>query len=161
MTISKEAMGRLLLEASTGMHGEVAKQLCDAWAEMAAQAITHQQLRDAAQAPVEIVLQQNGAAHQPGPALEAAEKARALRDALSTSPIAKPERVRHVVSGREYDLLGDAMMQTDTPVSDMHLCRLYRGDDGRYWVRPVHEFSVRFVTIAPPSTPTQPKDPQS
>lgn len=33
--MDKEAMGRLILEASTGMHGDVAKQLSDAWTEMA------------------------------------------------------------------------------------------------------------------------------
>lgn len=33
----KSAMGRLLLEASTGLHGSVAERLCDAWCEMASQ----------------------------------------------------------------------------------------------------------------------------
>lgn len=33
--MDKEAMGRLILEASTGMHGDVAKHLSDAWTEMA------------------------------------------------------------------------------------------------------------------------------
>ncbi len=35
--MDKEAMGRLILEASTGMHGDVAKQLSDAWAGMASE----------------------------------------------------------------------------------------------------------------------------
>jgi len=34
----KEAMGRLILEASTGMHGDAAKQLADAWAVQAHEA---------------------------------------------------------------------------------------------------------------------------
>ena len=36
--MSKEAMGRLILEASTGMHGDVAKQLSVAWCDMASRA---------------------------------------------------------------------------------------------------------------------------
>jgi hypothetical protein len=36
--MNKEAMGRLILEASTGMHGDVAKQLVDAWAAQAEEA---------------------------------------------------------------------------------------------------------------------------
>lgn len=44
--MSKEAMGRLILEASTGMHGDVAKRLSDAWAVIA------EQLR----APIDMVL---------------------------------------------------------------------------------------------------------
>lgn len=36
--MSKEAMGRLVLEASAGLHGKVAERLADAWAEMSSQA---------------------------------------------------------------------------------------------------------------------------
>lgn len=36
--MNKEAAGRLMLEASTGTHGDVAKQLADAWSEMAEKA---------------------------------------------------------------------------------------------------------------------------
>ena len=35
--MSKAVVGRLILEASTGMHGEEAKILSDAWADMAQQ----------------------------------------------------------------------------------------------------------------------------
>lgn len=35
--MNKEATGRLILEASTGAHGDVAKQLVDAWSEMASE----------------------------------------------------------------------------------------------------------------------------
>lgn len=61
----------------------------------------------------------------------------------------KPERVRHVVSGRLYNLIGDATVQSDSPLTDMTQVRLYRGNDGKYWVRPIREFSARFVAAEP------------
>lgn len=33
--MNKETTGRLILEASTGMHGDVAKRLAQAWTELA------------------------------------------------------------------------------------------------------------------------------
>ena len=49
-------------------------------------------------------------------------------------------RVRHIKRGSEYDVLGQAMLQTSTPLTDMETMIVYRGDDGQMWVRPVSEF---------------------
>lgn len=56
-----------------------------------------QAIRDAAQALIDIVMQQCGATHLAGPAFEAAEKARALRVALSAPQPTADERVAELV----------------------------------------------------------------
>jgi hypothetical protein len=66
------------------------------------------------------------------------------------------ERVRHLKRGTEYEVLGDGLVQTDTPLKDYDKVVVYQS--GEYiWVRPVSEFrDGRFETIAAaPPPPAQ------
>lgn len=57
-------------------------------------------------------------------------------------------RVRHIKRGSEYDVIGEATLQTSTPLEDMRLMVVYRADDGKLWVRPKSEFEDgRFVDV--------------
>lgn len=54
---------------------------------------------------------------------------------------------RHTKSQTDYSLIGNALIQTDTPLTDMAQVYVYQGEDGRMWVRPVEEFDARFKRI--------------
>lgn len=60
------------------------------------------------------------------------------------------ERVRHVRRGTSYDVVGGAIAQASTgPIQDGAEVVVYRGEDGRMWVRERREFEDgRFVVIA-------------
>ncbi len=59
-------------------------------------------------------------------------------------------RVRHRKGG-VYEVLGLAVVQTDTPLADYDVVQVYRNvDDGSLWVRPKQEFDDgRFVALSP------------
>lgn len=48
---------------------------------------------------------------------------------------------RHVKSGGEYELIGNAKVQTDVRLGDLDEVYVYQGKDGNLWVRPVSEFN--------------------
>ncbi len=48
---------------------------------------------------------------------------------------------RHRKRGTLYQLIGDAVMQCEEEVFDNKRLTLYRGEDGKYWVRPPSEFN--------------------
>lgn len=50
----------------------------------------------------------------------------------------------HIKTGGTYVLLGQATVQTDKPLTDLSSVALYRGENGRLWVRPESEFAERF-----------------
>lgn len=50
----------------------------------------------------------------------------------------------HNVRGGEYRMIGSAKLQTDTPLRDMAEVVVYRGEDGRLWVRAADEWDARF-----------------
>jgi len=53
-----------------------------------------------------------------------------------------PARVRHKKRGTEYEVLGEADLQTETPLRDYAVVVVYRDPtNGRLWVRPVGEFN--------------------
>lgn len=53
-----------------------------------------------------------------------------------------PARVRHKKRGTEYDVLGEADLQTEKPLRDYAVVMVYRDPtSGRLWVRPVDEFN--------------------
>lgn len=59
-----------------------------------------------------------------------------------------PKRVRHVKRGSAYIVLGEAQIQTDTPLKDYDSVVVYQSYDGKLWVRPVSEFTDgRFVAL--------------
>lgn len=51
------------------------------------------------------------------------------------------QKVRHLKRGTTYDVVGLAYLQTDKPVTDMEPMVVYRGTDGKLWVRPESEFT--------------------
>ena len=51
---------------------------------------------------------------------------------------------RHRKSQGLYEVLGAATLQADTPLGDMESVMVYRGQDGRLWVRGEIEFADRF-----------------
>jgi hypothetical protein len=53
----------------------------------------------------------------------------------------------HKKRGGEYELLGDARLQADAPLTDMAEVYVYQGEDRRMWVRPVAEFNDRFKRV--------------
>ncbi|PYE86890.1 DUF1653 domain-containing protein [Phyllobacterium leguminum] len=62
----------------------------------------------------------------------------------------------HRKRGSTYQVTGIALVQTDSGLRDMDAVVLYRGEDGRLWVRGVEEFiDGRFEPIdpVPPLTP--------
>jgi hypothetical protein len=72
---------------------------------------------------------------------------RAIEDVLKGSPSRR--RVRHVKRGSTYQVVGEATLQTEVPISDPIRMVVYRADrDGALWVRPMSEFhDGRFVEI--------------
>lgn len=65
---------------------------------------------------------------------------------------------RHKKSGGYYERLGEAFVQTATPLANMEKVVLYRGKDGSLWVRPVAEFEERFEAVAVMPPVTEEKD---
>jgi hypothetical protein len=72
----------------------------------------------------------------------------AVNDALP----AAAARWRHRKSQGLYEVLGTATLQADAPLGDMESVVVYRGQDGRLWVRGEIEFAGRFD-----AEPTQPE----
>ena len=53
-----------------------------------------------------------------------------------------PARVRHKKRGTEYEVLGEADLQTGKPLTDYAVVIVYRDvTTGRIWVRPRDEFT--------------------
>ena len=50
------------------------------------------------------------------------------------------QRWRHKKRGSVYKRLGQALVQTSRPLTDMTQVEVYQGDDGMMWVRPTSEF---------------------
>lgn len=51
-------------------------------------------------------------------------------------------RWRHRKRGTEYELLGEADLQTEKPLTDYAVVAVYRDVvSGRLWVRPIDEFN--------------------
>lgn len=74
-----------------------------------------------------------------------------LRDALAALDAAPLPRWRHVRRGTEYTEIGHAELQLSTydPMDGVEVT-IYRGDDGRTWVRMTDEFEDgRFERIEP------------
>lgn len=58
---------------------------------------------------------------------------------------------RHVGRGTDYQMIGEAIAQCDEPIHDDDPVTVYRGEDGRLWVRPPDEFlHGRFRPLPPP-----------
>lgn len=68
------------------------------------------------------------------------QKSWIYREFLRRISPAPPRRVRHKKRGTLYDVLGEAELQTSTDLVDGSEMIVYRGDDGRLWVRPIDEF---------------------
>lgn len=83
--------------------------------------------------------QGNVMAHYAGPELDARIDA-ALADQQPPS-----NRWRHVKSGREFTSIGVGLIEADDLLAEGAMVNIYRGDDGRLWVRPCNEFEQRFV----------------
>ena len=68
-----------------------------------------------------------------------------------------PNRWRHKKRGTTYVLLGNAITQTEAPLSDMDPVLVYQSEkDGTLWVRPGHEFlDGRFEEISPVTRPNR------
>ena len=64
------------------------------------------------------------------------------------------DKVWHVKSGGEYEILHHGMFQCADPKHDMEHVVIYRGEDQRIWVRPATEFvDGRFTDVDPRSKP--------
>lgn len=64
--------------------------------------------------------------------------------------------VRHKKRGTQYEVVGVAELQTATDLVDGSEMMVYRGTDGRLWVRPVDEFEDgRFEDVPPKPLPTE------
>lgn len=62
---------------------------------------------------------------------------------------------RHVKRGSMYQYVGPGVLQTAAPVGDDLAVAIYRGEDGRLWVRPALEFADgRFEPL--PTPPVKP-----
>lgn len=75
--------------------------------------------------------------------LHADTKARwaAVETAVRAAPSPHAPRFRHKIRGTTYTVLGDALLQNTYAVAtDKTECTVYRGDDGKLWVRPTIEF---------------------
>ena len=70
----------------------------------------------------------------------------ALRAALSAADAIQPPQrdevrlVRHKKRGTTYEVIGEADLQTERPISDYEVLTVYKGPDGRLWARPSTEF---------------------
>lgn len=85
-----------------------------------------------------------------------AQEVKRLRAALAAaSPSAgdgwRPTH-RHVKRGGEYEFIGQGKLQTDgSPLADDQFMIIYRGFDGKLWVRSAREFQDgRFEPLPPP-----------
>jgi hypothetical protein len=58
-------------------------------------------------------------------------------------------KYRHKVTKGEYSMVGTAKLQTGPPLTDMAEVVVYRGEDGRLWVRRAEEFDDRFERVKP------------
>lgn len=56
-------------------------------------------------------------------------------------------RWTHATKGGYYTLVGTAKLQTDTLLADLAEVVVYRGEDGRLWVRNATEFDTRFKRL--------------
>ena len=57
-------------------------------------------------------------------------------------------RVKHVKRGTEYTVLGQAEVQSGSPINESDILTVYQGTDGKIWARPVSEFNDgRFIVI--------------
>lgn len=61
----------------------------------------------------------------------------------------KDQRIRHVKRGTVYDVVGQAWLQTDKPLTDMEPMVVYRAVDGTLWVRPESEFTPDRFELLP------------
>jgi hypothetical protein len=85
---------------------------------------------------------------------DAAAEIERLRAEIEGRDVGRLERVRHVKRGTVYDVLGEAEAQVSTgmwrhfgsggwyerPVKDGRRLTVYRGEDGKLWVRFTDEF---------------------
>lgn len=61
---------------------------------------------------------------------------------MSEKKLTAPARVRHKKRGTEYEVLGEADLQTERPISNYEVVVVYRDpSNGRLWVRPAAEFN--------------------
>ena len=51
------------------------------------------------------------------------------------------DRVRHIKRGTAYTVISrDAELQASDPLHEGQRLVVYRGDDGKFWARPIYEF---------------------
>lgn len=66
---------------------------------------------------------------------------------------------RHKKRGTEYQVLGDASLQTEFEITEGTMLRVYIGDDGKMWARPCEEFADgRFEEIPDTRATITPSD---
>lgn len=66
---------------------------------------------------------------------------RSLRNRALLESIVKPARWRHKKRGTTYTMIGDAEAQASTgAINDGDIVVVYRGDDGKLWIRRKSEF---------------------
>ena len=56
---------------------------------------------------------------------------------------------KHIKTGGEYELLGDAKMQCAAPLKDMAEVYVYQGENGQMWATPIAEFNEKFKRSRP------------
>lgn len=72
----------------------------------------------------------------------------ALVDAMrfaTEQPATPPAPFVHKKTGGKYQFVGNARLQTSVSLNDMAYVVVYRGEDGKLWVRASDEFMDRFV----------------
>lgn len=60
----------------------------------------------------------------------------------------------HKRTGGKYQLIGNAKVQVDGTLADMANVVVYKGENGKLWVRSTDEFSERFRPAEEPKKPT-------
>lgn len=60
---------------------------------------------------------------------------------INAMDIGRPQFVRHRARGSEYEVVGQAYLQTSKPLADMEPMVVYTDILGRMWVRPESEFT--------------------
>ncbi|CAN7388833.1 hypothetical protein [Variovorax sp. LjRoot178] len=68
-------------------------------------------------------------------------------DALTERAHPPGVRFRHKKTAGIYERIGEARLQSSTPVADMATLVLYRGQNGALWVRSPAEFNERFEPL--------------